>query len=297
MADRATIEPSSAPAAPRESEGGRAEASSGSAVRRARGPASARYYVCLGLLVLSALTLEGLARVFELNFRKQPVPLKKPLYAIDRSKLLPDYELHPIQAEPLSAEMIESLGTDEYLQWRVVDLSRDPADPLRVAHITVTYYTGKPDMVPHIPDECISAAGWQLVSADTEAFPMEGVKAKDDRIPVRVCVFESGVAGDTFTTGASAVPQMTVLYFFYTNGRYCTSRYEVRLAQQNLFDRYAYYSKIEVRFSDGQFRRLAGREESVQAARPLLKRVLGILLADHYQDWEALSSGQAPVGG
>jgi hypothetical protein len=246
---------------------------------------------CLALLLGGTVLMELTTSRLEVHLRKQPVPLRKPLYQADGSKLLPEYELHPIQPPPLTAETIEALGTEEYLQWRIVDLSRPVDHPLRVAQVFVTYYTGRPDAVPHTPDECLSAAGAELLSSRGEQIELPGLGLPEDRIPVRVAIFRLPSRQAVMGFGARAAPEMTVLYFFHTNGKFRASRQEVRLELTNLFERFAYYSKVEVSFaSDRQPPRHADTAESLAALPPLLRKLLPILLQDHYQDWESFRS-------
>ncbi len=68
----------------------------------------------------------------------------------------PEYELHGRQPPPLNDELIANLGTEEYLQWNVVDRTLPPSDPASTCLLFVTYNTGKPDMVPHNPRESFS---------------------------------------------------------------------------------------------------------------------------------------------
>lgn len=266
-----------------------------SAAQVARPWASGRFVACLTLLLGGAVLMELTTKWLEVHLRKQPVPLRKPLYQADGSKLLPEYELHPIQPQPLPADTIEALGTDEYLNWRVVDLSRPAEDPLRVAHVFVTYYTGRPDAVPHTPDECLSAAGAQLLSSRGERLELPGLGLPDDSVPVRVAVFRVPQRQSIPGFGARTAPEMTVLYFFHTNGKFRTTRQEVRLELTNLFERFAYYSKVEVSFaSDRQPPRYAETDESLAALGPLLRKLLPILLNDHFQDWESFRSAPEP---
>jgi hypothetical protein len=257
-----------------------------------------RFYVCVGCLILSAATMEVLARWFSAHLQKAPVELIRPLAAMDARKLLPEYELHPVQPETLSHEAIETLGTEEYLTWNIVDLRRDRENRTCVAHLFISYYTGKPDMVPHVPEECIQAGGQRLVGRPTTEFiHVPGVGAPDDQVAVRVCQFELPRRGRAGLLGSAGdLPSFYVLYFFHVNGTYCTTRNEVRLKQSNLFDRYAYYAKVEVRFTDYELWQSANRPASLAATGPLLRKIMPIVLEDHLADWEALTSGATDHG-
>lgn len=256
--------------------------------------ASGRYLACLGLLTTAALTMQAAAQWFDLHFRKQPVPLRSALFTLDRSRLGPDFEADPVPRAPLNDETLATLGTRDYLDLRLRSTSRREDDPTRWADVFVSYYTGKPDQVPHVPDECMAAQGFKLVEASFVDIPVNGVGAPGDRIPMRVAVFEAPQSQVRGLLGASLggkATRKTVMYFFHVNGKYRTTRDQVRLAQANLFERYAYYAKIELSFTDSGGAP-AGRDESIAAAAPLLQKLMPMLLADHFADWEALRAGR-----
>jgi hypothetical protein len=266
------------------------------AARPGRRWCSARYVAGLLLLLVSAASMQAVARVLRLYTTKLPVPLRQPLDRLDRGKLLPEYSLHPIPVPPLREETLETLGTRELLDWYLVDAARPRGDPERVAHVFITYYTGRPDMVPHVPDECWTAGGQEQAAApETIELEVPGAGAPQDRIPARLLRFRSAPRrGALGLSGGEPGPPVTVVYFFLTNGRYVTTRNSVRLAQSNLWDRYAYYSKIELVFGDDYPpRRFADRDQSIHAAARLLRKLMPILLADHYADWESLQRSGA----
>jgi hypothetical protein len=260
----------------------RARTGPAAGARSSPGPASARYYVCLALLAISALSMQVVANWLGGYFRKHAVPLKLPLAQMDRRVLLPAYDLHLQPPQPLSEDVIETLGTDEYLNWIVVDRARERSDPLCVAHVFISYYTGKPDQVqvPHVPEECLVAGGFQRAgTARTVEIPVPGVGAPGDKVPVRVLEFD--VRASPLGRGKGGRSTFDIFYFFLCNWDFMTTRNEVRVAQANLFEKYAYYAKVEIRFTDYAFRQFAGQEESIEALEPLLGQILPVLLRDH----------------
>ncbi|MBU0638737.1 MAG: hypothetical protein KKB50_07725 [Planctomycetes bacterium] len=248
------------------------------------------------ILLATAATIEATSRWLGAHFRKLPVPLKKPLAAMNKDRLAPEYGIHVVPPATIDEDTLESLGTHEYLRWNIVDRTREHGDPLCVANVFVTYYTGKPDMVPHVPDECMAAAGFDAVAAPTtEPIDVPGVGAPDGKVPLRVLTFRAAQRQRLAEIGRASDQSVgpTAMYFFHTNGRYATTRNQVRYILGDLFERYAYYAKIEVSFSDYSFRKNAGREESLAAAGPLLRKLLPILLSDHLQDWETWTADAA----
>lgn len=262
----------------------------------ARRGASSRFYVCVVTLLAAAAGMQSMATVLGGYFRKAPVPLKRSLDALDQTKLLPEYATHRIQPAPLDTETVASLGTEEYLQWNLSDRQRAPEETTSRVRLFITYYTGQPDPVPHNPKECLAAGGMTLKEEtliETTASSSDGV---NEVIPVSVLEFELPQRSETLRLGGNAEAQrLVVVFFFYANGRYLTSRTGVRAAVSNLWDRYAYYSKIELSFTDDTGGTLASREETIIATRRLLKKLMPILWEDHYQDWEELKNGAPPV--
>jgi hypothetical protein len=267
----------------------RREAPAAERVARPRGLASVRFYICVGLLVAAAAGIQALARTLQWHYRKEAVQLKRPLTALDWQKLAPRYRRHPVQPPLLGEETIQALGTDNYLQVRLIDELCESNDPTAVANVFVTYYTGQPDMVPHVPDECYLAGGFDRVGAsETVTLPVSGVGAPNDGVPVRVLQFQSRAGRHQPTT---------VMYLFHTNGDYQATRTDVRLRLARLGERYAYYAKIEVNFTNNVDRAMqpAGREASLAALQPLLERLLAVLLEDHFA-WDLVESGAYDPG-
>lgn len=261
------------------------------AARAARPWASPRYYWCVAILAASALSMQGMAAWFDNYFRKLELPLKRHLYELRPELLEPEYVRHVRQPPPLAAEELENLGTDELLNWLLLDTSKAPDDPTRMVHLFITYYTGKPDMVPHEPRECRGAAGQRLLDEDTAFVTIDRPDGSAAQIKLAVLDFELPPRGDQVGAGTG---RQTVLFFFWANGRYVTTRNDVRIAVANLRHRYAYYTKFEMFFSNETRTQFAGREESVAAGAALLRKLMPPLWRDHYQDWDAIVAGQPP---
>jgi hypothetical protein len=260
----------------------------------ARPWASTRFYWCVGILLVSAAGMQGLAAWFQNYFRKLELPLKQPLYQLNASRLEPEYIRFERQPQPLGDEELENLGTRELLNWVLVDTTRKPGDPTRLAHLFVTYHTGKPDMVPHEPRECRRAAGQSLVGEQMMTVAVDGPEGHPVEIPVAVLDFEEPPRAEHL---GAAPRKQTVMFFFWANGRYVTTRNEVRVSVANLAHRYAYYTKFEVSFSDEQFRVYPDRETAKSAGAALLRKLLPVMWQDIYQDWNAILAGKPPVTG
>lgn len=259
------------------------------AVRPLRSAMSVRFIACVSILLVSAVSMQAVARVFKQYFRKRPVPLKRALAALNKSKLAPTYGLHIRQPLPISDENLEAMGTEEYAQLRLVDVTVDKSKSASVADLFITYYTGQPDLVPHVPDECYQAGGFDLLDVRNTQLKVPGVGAVDDMLPVRLLTFGIPNRGLRSSINNLTESRLHVMYFFLTNGEYVTTRDQVRWRTANLRDRYAYYAKFEVRFSNYSGK-VAGENESLAAMTKLMRTVLPIMLQDHFVDWEKLQS-------
>jgi len=247
------------------------------AARRAR--PRRRDWVAGGVLVVAAVGGQ-LLTAFDVYLQKEAVPLKKPLAQFDVRALGPRYEKHPAtdRIEPISEDMIDSLGTREYTQFFLIDTQAGRTERTRVAHVFITYYTGRPDMVPHVPDECYAAGGYQVVGTNTETVAVSGVGAPHDALPV---VVVRALAPPSRRRSTDSSGEIAVTYFFHANGDYVTTRDGVRLKLSNPLQRYAYYAKIEISFSDDSLVNNAGPADTLRALPPLLQVLLPRLLEDH----------------
>lgn len=239
------------------------------------------FVICVLILLIGALTLKAAARKFQWHFRKEPVHLRKSFAELDVTKLAP-YEM--IKAYTISKEIEEELGTSQYIQWDMLDTTVESNDPFHYLNLFITYYTGDPDSVPHVPDVCATGGGAALLSAKNYEISVPANGTSDDTVPVRMLQLEH--RGDLMM-GGRVVP---VTYFFSVNGSYACQRHVVRVRQNRLTDRYTYFSKVEINFP------LAGKEtpEDVLAAVEKFARILVPVLADeHWPDWQALKDGSA----
>jgi len=242
----------------------------------------ARFLVCVVFLLTGAVGLQWLL-AGGFRFRKERVDLKLPLSELNPAKLLP-YRL--VGSDRIPKEEVEALGTEEYIRWRLEDTSLERHDPLRWATLFVTYYSGQPDQVPHVPEECFLGGGYQQVGSEEASIEVPSLES-GTKVPVRVLTFKKDSA-----LGGAWVP--TVVYLFHVNGQFVGSRTAVRIALSNPFERYGYFSKVEVSFGQQE----GPREPQVvlKAAERLLGKVLPVLVRDHWPDWPP-SQGSTSGGG
>ena len=237
------------------------------------------FVACTALLLTFAAGFQFLAVCKQIQFVKEAVPLKKRLDLLDHKKLAP-YELR--RAVSLQPQMLDALGTKDYIQWVLEDTSiASGSAPERIVNLFVTYYTGKPDQVPHVPEECYMGGGYTEVGESTERVQIPGV---GQEVGVRVLEFE-----ESRLLGRG---NRTVMYLFHTNGRFCPDRQCVRFALGT--SRRAYFSKVELSF--GHAEAIPTKEKAVEAGKRFLQVLIPVLLEDHWPDWEqGAKPGRSPT--
>ncbi|CAN5398201.1 hypothetical protein BH09PLA1_BH09PLA1_36760 [soil metagenome] len=215
------------------------------------------------VLLAAAVSLNAATQYLRLYFKKEAVALAKPLEEIPGT-LGPWVQIS--RDQPLSAEMLDVLGTKmyifrDYLDTRLIDpkmiaeitsderttdergqmlgaiRSKYPTAHVRMA---VTYYTGMVDTVAHIPDRCYVADGMVPDVKETPVWKMANRNHEPIDVQVSSIHFEEA-------EGHGQAMTRNVAYFFHCNGGYEHDAISgVRMRLQNLAERHAYYAKIEV---------------------------------------------------
>ncbi|HUW81468.1 MAG TPA: exosortase-associated EpsI family protein [Phycisphaerae bacterium] len=243
----------------------------------------ATFVVCAVILLLSAIGLEATVRFLGLEFRKRPVPLQQPFRQFDFAQLGPEYRLEETHA--ISAEGLQELGTDEYLSCTLRDTRRPPSDPLSRVNVLITYYTGDPDQVPHVPDVCYLGGGFQQLGSKKLSLTVPELGPAGENIPVRQLKFGKQVFG--------ARQEAMVLYLFSANGQYECDRERLRLILGNPFARYAYFSKVELSFAAAH-----DADRSGPLGLEALAKLLPVLVRDHWPHWQKVGGrSDAPARG
>ena len=238
------------------------------ALRRAlpRVLAQPAFLAAVVLLGVSAVGLNAATEALRLHFRKLPVPLSVPRLD-DAKQGIPTKLGAWVQVsidEPLDADIQEVLATEEFVFRDYVDTRRVSAadvawftgkpgdergrklaeiqmrDPAAVVRLAVTYYTGLVDTVPHVPERCYVADGYEpAVEPETRQATLGTTATGAPRaVKYRYLQFQD-------TTGAGRVDR-EVAYLFHVNGAYESSDVGVRARLANLLQRHGYFAKVEV---------------------------------------------------
>ncbi len=224
------------------------------------------------ILIVGVLSVQLLlAKGF--RFKKERLDLKAPLPELNQTRLLP-YRL--VGSDRIPKEEVEALGTDEYIRWRLQDTSVSRDDPFHWVTLFVTYYSGQPDQVPHVPEECFLGGGYQQLANVDSAVKVPALGDGRSNVPVRMLTFKKDSA-----IGGAWAP--TVIYLFSVNGEFVASRNSVRWALSNPLQRYGYFSKVEVSYGQQEGQR--DSQQNLKAAERLLNKVLPALVEDHWPNW------------
>lgn len=233
------------------------------------------FVICVAVLAIAGSGMSVAVRSFGVYLKKAPLPLKKSLDRLDEEGLGPYRVLSEDKIE--NEEIVKSLGTKEYIQWRLEDSEAAVDSPVRRCFLFITYYE-LPDRVPHVPEECYAGSGYQRLASEDVTLEINRGDYRE-RIAARHLVFASRKADywgrDT---------KFSALYLFNVNGVYTNRREDARLVLgKNIFGKHSYFSKVEWSFNTGLGAKVyLSREEAVVASQKLLNVILPILESEHW---------------
>ena len=244
------------------------------------------YVLAVVMLAASALGMQVAKSAGWFQLIKKPLPLRKALGDMDRDSVLP-YEV--VSSRRLPPEVVGELGTEEYLDW-VLLVPEGRVGPPRMT-LSVTYYTGVQDQVPHVPEECLHQASYTQRDSHVREVELEelerldqAVTDRDEQLKKRGKKPERPDTPIKFHELSFNPPRGTgnAQYVYYTvcvNGDYYADRQRVRLRLADFREGYLYYSKVEVSFRVGKEKNLPAVSRQ---AYELLDKALAELVRSHY---------------
>jgi len=238
------------------------------------------FLVCVLVLATAGGGMSFIIEKLGVRLEKEPMPLKKPLALLDESKL-GHYEVVSKQKIE-SEEVIEVLGTREYMQWTLEDMNSQVHSNVRFCQLFITYYDVADKQVAHVPDECYMGSGFQrLGNGEKITFTIK----KGERyvnLPGKYLVFSGRSSGVL-----QSEIRFPILYLFYVNGEYTGTREETRFVlSKTIFSDYSYYSKIEMKFYNMELGQVVypDKKEAVEAGEELLSVVVPVLEQEHWPE-------------
>lgn len=265
--------------------------------------------LCVGILGAWFVTQSVVIQAQGAVIVKDAVPLRHELFMIPESTASWQV-VH--RDPPLSKEIEEALGTKKYLSWYYLDkrmASPDQVDVRRrdfpegsVVRLHLAYYTGGIDTVPHVPERCNVAGGFQAIGNSFEV-PIdidngryeynEDLQMYETYSLLEPVVRTPRLAFDarafTYAPPNRSDAAETVVYFFIANGKYLASPLAVRAEGFDLRDRHAYYFKVQAEALG-----VSDPDEARRRVEALLSDLMPQVLAA-LPDWSDVQAGRYPA--
>ncbi len=224
----------------------------------------AQFIAAVVILSIAAVGLNAAVQMFQIHFKKMPIALRHELDDPQRgiSQNLGPWKMVSLDV-PLSEDMVHALGTDKYVFRDYVDTRKidaktlsafedktamerramlfrlQEAQPDAVVNMAVTYYTGMADTIPHVPEICYVADGFQPKNPITTEWGVTSPLLEGGQeLPVRYIDFYDQSSTKRF--------MRNVAYFFQTQGVYECVPLKARFHMQNLAQKQTYFSKVEL---------------------------------------------------
>lgn len=213
-----------------------------------------------------------------------------------------------------SAEVLETLGTSNYVSRTFIKKSSEKGDKPIVLDFHAAYYTGMVDTVPHVPERCFVGGGMQIgnttktipLTLDSSGWsPVPSIENAAERGLFRQRVpnyARDGVGTSVILPRHPEKLQLRVTefsnkngkkifagYFFVANGGHVSSAEEVRLLAFDLRSDYAYYLKVQFTSST-----VNSAEELASEASSLLGELLPEIMRC-VPDWVEVEAGRYPA--
>ena len=225
----------------------------------------AAFVIACLTLAISAISIRVIAEQLNVHLRKESI---RPRLAL--ASLPPQLGAwHKVGDDAvLSEEMIESLGSGQFLT-RTYALDDKAASSKLALH--VVYYTGQIDAVPHVPDRCFVAGGYEPQTSVPENIDLnidqsewvlldEGSKefghtypqiqrphpVTGDQETIRLPLGDLKLRTSEFRhPGMGEIP-IFAGYFFLANGQVAVTPSDVHRFAFDLSSKYSYYCKVQI---------------------------------------------------
>lgn len=293
---------------------------------------SPAFIVAATVLLAMFGSLELLLAKLDAALMKEAVPLRLKLHHLPES--FGPYTIHTDPAgnkskrgpENTPREMIDELGTTDFITWTYLDTTKQPGEPGWLVQLHVAYYTGIVDTVPHIPEHCTIATGAQIDARSHPTIKLSHptlTKQQDQwwaqsvsLAPLQYRTREQERRFKAmFPYGSKvrlpavdlAIRQVSFIaphrspfceqYFFVANGQFRSNAMEVRSASFNLTDKFAYYCKVQVtplKIENNRPVGLSDRKLAVQLTERFLSYALPEIMLC-LPDWYEVQDGRYPL--
>ncbi len=226
-----------------------------------RGLLNRHFVIAATVLLVASVGSKAALKALHQYIVKKPVPLLAPLEEISES-FGNRYELaremnYPGEIQQgkyeMTEDILETLGTHQQITWFYKDKEHSSARSLMYVRLHVAYYEQMLDPVPHVPDVCMVAAGYD----------------PDPDAPARQVLWSAGVLPAGWESWQNAALQRSAFvkddvrtvafHVFSVNGEPVLDRVKVSAKLSDPRKKYCYYAKIEL--SAGNTARVLAPEE------------------------------------
>jgi len=247
------------------------------------------FVVCIIVLAVACASKQAVIEFTGAKLKKEYIGLRKSFDLIDESAFKPYKVVEKSKID--NKDIVESLGTEDYIIWKLEDTEAGQYSPVRYCSLFITYY-GMPDRVPHVPEECYVGSGNQQTGKKSFSLTINNDAADTDSagidIDIKHLLFEP-----TNTSVDKLSSEFSRMYFFRVNDGYANDRMGVReIMWSNVIGKHSFFSKVEWEFFGmgyGTYTR-PKEEEIVKASEKLLSVVLPILENEHWPLWEEIGN-------
>lgn len=254
--------------------------------------------VACGVLLVAFAGKQQVLAFTEVVLIKKPIELRHELYWIPNR--IENWQ-RVGQDQIIPRDQLQELGTDKYLSRVYEDVNWPANEPGRAIRLHLAYYTGTPDVVPHVPDRCFVAGGAvprgqgfidisldparYMPDPESDGYIYNATLERIARVPALA------FSARSFRYGESPNPEQqdSVFYFFAANGRFFPWSHDLRLYAFDPRDEYSYYCKIEV-----QVLPIGGRNVEPQVAVERVNDLLTVILPEIMSclpDWVEVQRG------
>ncbi len=214
-------------------------------------------------LILLCVALAGSTVGFRVAVQQFNISIRK-----ERVEMRDTFDTLPLslgewtgtRSPKLSVEVVEELGTSSYFDG---EFRKDGSSPVRLG-VHLAYYTGFIDAVPHVPDRCLVAGGfnvlemptnldlplsldfWPISPDDSELHQIE-LRNQVTGQPMRIHLPRGEMQLRTSVYSDSKRPDLRLIagYFFIANGEMTPGPEGVKRLAFARRQKYAYYCKVQ----------------------------------------------------
>jgi hypothetical protein len=210
---------------------------------------SRHFVIAAAVLLVASVGSKKALKELHLVLAKKPVPLLVPLekmptsfgsrYALATEMDYPSESLFEGKYE-MTSDVLETLGTDQTITWFYRDNERSTGKNLTYIRLHIAYYPQMLDPVPHVPDVCMAAAGYD---PDPDA-PARTVTWSADKLPAG---WEAWRQTPIWRSAFVRKDARTVAFHvFSVNGSPVVDRVQVSAMLSDPRRKYCYYAKVEL---------------------------------------------------